>query len=110
MYFRDNVQDLCDVLGIANPIEEFQLEVSALSFMINGEWQHISGTKLNRAGRLFFQNQFPGTQHLGAFCLYDTNRRRGQDFFAENWLDAEEKGRIMLISFKTASKVLIHWK
>ena len=110
MPYRDNVQALCDRLDINNPIDESDLKVAALSLMINGEWLHIPGTQWNRAGRLFFEHQFPNSEKLGAFTLYSNNQRRGQEFFEENWLDPEEMNRQMLIAFKQASRVLLHWK
>jgi uncharacterized protein involved in tellurium resistance len=111
MGYRENVQALCDRLGISNDpkIREEDLEISAVNFEIDGEWQRIEGTEWNRAGRLFFQSIYcrvPGARELVIGLVL----KSAGEFFAENWDDAEKAGRSMLIAFKKARYVMFEWK
>ena len=108
--YRKNVQTLCDALSIQNPIDEADLSVEAISFYVEGSETRIEGTTMNCAGRLFFQNRFEAQKYKGSLGITAPFRLSAADFFAENWRDAEEKGRAMLIAFKKASRFKIHWK
>lgn len=107
--YRKNVQALCDRLSIKNPIDEEDLTIAAVSFEIDGNWVRIEGTDMNRAGRLFFQSIYccvPGArERIIAIVL-----RSASDFFAKNWMDAEEVGRPMLVALKKATYVTFDWK
>jgi len=114
MTYRQRVQTMCDELGINNPIQEEDVKVESLSFLILGKWQPIAGTDMNRAGRLFFQNWFaqdicPGlvNEHYWDDGLI---RHFAETHFKELWDDAEEKGRALIIALKHSSAVRIHWK
>jgi len=74
----------------------------------------IVATDMNRAGRLFFQSLvFRGQFHHTTF-VSDLELTRikfgGKKFFEENWDDAEEVGRPMLVAFKAADGIIIHWR
>ena len=109
--YRKNVQALCDRLGFPNPIREEDLIVWDVYFRVGDKEVAVMGTPWNRAGRLFLQDQL---NFIGKFSNFvevrKSDRKKAADFFAENWLDAEEKGRQMLIAFKRATGVRIHWK
>jgi hypothetical protein len=108
--YRKNVQAMCDRLGLPNPIREEDLMVTRLSFFSRLSVIHIDGTDMNRAGRLFFQEHFSEKKYPGTIQLTEPLRLAAADFFAENWRDAEEKGRQMLIAIKSARRFKIHWK
>ncbi len=114
MGYRENVQQACDRIGIANPIQEKDLIVDEIVFYCEGKKTTISATDMNRAGRLFFQlhvRRIMFTQH--SFLEMEPLQKLQQaavDFFAENWQDAEEKGRAMLVAFKRADGITIRWK
>jgi hypothetical protein len=108
MGYRENVQALCDRLGLSNPIREEDLKIESISFLIGGEWQRIQGSDMNRAGRLFFQYYFSGKSGYKY-----TNRHllhRASIHFAENWIDAEVAGRKMLIALKNSTRIRIREK
>ena len=113
MSYLENVQNLCNELGIANPIEEESLQVASVRFEISGQWEEIPGTEMNRAGRLFFQTFFPRSDLVNP---KDTHRNTSivkymaAIFFAEKWQDAETAGRPMLTALKAATKFRIFWK
>ena len=112
MGYREKVQAMCERLGITNPIQEEDLEISAIAFKVQGNIVQISATEMNRAGRLFFQfllggiNKWPGREEE----IKPHMLSAGREYFAENWDDAEEKARPMLIAFKQASHLRIIWK
>lgn len=118
--YSENVRLMCGRNGIQNPIEEEDLTVSAVSFLVEGNWVRVDGSEMNRAGRLFFQDfvrRYPGEK--ATVLKNDWSSECGstlhaqvmaEKHFAENWQDAEEKGRNMLIAFKKANCITIHWK
>lgn len=108
--YYQNVKALCDRLGISNPICEDDLKITAISFRVDDTWVRVAETKWNRAGRLFFQNRFGDRKYTGSVQITGPLRLEASKFFAENWLDAEENGRTMLIAFKQATRFKIHWK
>ncbi len=120
MTYHENVQAMCIKHRIPNPIREEDLMVATVSFLVDGSWIRIEGTPMNRAGRLFFQDFVRKLANENATVLTKNSRsKRGSTVraqlaakwhFAENWLDAEEKGRAMLIAFKKATHITIHWK
>ena len=120
MTYRENVQTMCSKHRISNPIREEDLTIAAVSFLVDGNWIRIDGTEMNRAGRLFFQDFVRKLTNENATVLTKNGQsKRGSTVraqlaakwhFAENWEDAEEKGRAMLIVFKKATHITIHWK
>lgn len=120
MTYRENVQAMCDKLGIANPIREEDLTVKAVSFLVYGDWVRIEGTDMNRAGRLFIQfhvEKFRGGMafvivqgHAGVMGSTQMYQRWAEKHFDEIWLDAEEKGRAFLAALKKAKAITVHWK
>ncbi|MEY2664936.1 MAG: hypothetical protein RLZZ480_41 [Candidatus Parcubacteria bacterium] len=112
MTYYDEVQKECDRQKIPNPIQEEDPRVAAVSFQVNGNWIHIEGTNMNRAGRLFFQGIFGGINHT-PICTKEIKPyiiERAKKYFSENWLDAEIVGRPMLIAFKQATHFAVYWK
>lgn len=112
MAYREEVQRECDTLGISNPIQEKDLTVAAVSFRNDGVWVRIEGTEMNRAGRLFFQAIYGGMNYSPT-CVRETKRyviQAAEQYFSENWLDAEKVGRKMLIAFKRSTGFEVHWK
>ncbi len=107
--YRKNVQRLCDGLNIENPIQEEVIWIKAISFKIKGRWKKITSTNMNRAGFLFFQDVYriPKGDVYG-FRVTATLKFAAEAFFAENWRDAEEKGRPLLTAFKQATDFKIH--
>ncbi len=115
MGYRENVQAHCDRLFISNPLRERDLRISKIDFFGQGVSTRIEATPMNRAGRLFFQLfvDRPAEQTRSSHVVgkdFEELRENAVTFFAENWLDAEEAGRPMLIAFKQADSVLIHWQ
>jgi hypothetical protein len=114
MTYRHNVQRLCDRLGIDNPIQEKDVKVVSLSFLINGEWHLIPDTDMNRAGRLFFQDWFWAKFASGIILEHhyvdDLLESTAKTHFKDLWDDAEEKGRALISALKQSSAVRIHWK
>ncbi len=108
MGYRENVQALCEKLGIPNPIREEDLLISAISFYIEDEPLRIEGTEMNRAGRLFFQQLSQGVVDFHVPQPWDI--AAAEKFFAENWIDAETVGRPMLVAFKKANVIEYHHK
>jgi hypothetical protein len=108
--YRKNVQALCERLGLPNPIREEDLMIARLSFYSRFSVIHIDATEMNRAGRLFFQERFKEQKYQGSIQLTTPLRQEAAEFFAENWQDAEEKGRKMLITIKHARHFIIKWK
>lgn len=121
MTYDENVQAMCDELGIVNPIREEDLAVKAVSFLVKGDWVRIEGTNMNRAGRLFFQ-KWSKKHHTKASvhtwnddlenCLISMHALNvfATKHFAGHWKDAEKQGRKMLTAFKHAQAVTVHWK
>lgn len=109
--YRKNVQALCDDLNIPNPVQEGAIWIKAISFMTKGRWKKITATDMNRAGFLFFQDiyRIPKGDVFG-FRVTMTLKFAAESFFAENWRDAEEKGRPLLTAFKQATDFKIHLK
>ncbi len=112
--FEQRVQAACDQLNIDNPVREEDVLASTLSFYVDGEWLKVEGTDLNKVGRLFFQLFIPyegagAHSTLTAISLHMA-KIAGSAFFGERWEDAEEKGRKLLMSFKQAEIVAVHWK
>ncbi len=120
MSYHENVRLMCARNGIKNPIGEEDLTVLAVSFLVDGNWVRVDGTEMNRAGRLFFQDfvsRYPGEEATvlkgdwSSECGSTLNAQiSARNHFAENWLDAEEKGRAMLIAFRKATHITVHWK
>lgn len=114
MGYRDNVQAACDQLRIQNPIQEADLTIGLIKFTNSGHMVTIDPSDINRSGRLFFQVNVPQEpNHVRSFIEMDelkTLQNKAADFFAENWEDAEDKDRKMLIAFKHADIVSIDWK
>ncbi|MCA9368123.1 hypothetical protein KC887_07775 [Candidatus Kaiserbacteria bacterium] len=114
MGYRENVQSLCNEEGIENPIREEDLWVVRVDFYRQGEVTRIFATDMNRAGRLFFQSLVVRRAFCATSRVTEHELRRlkfgGEKFFAENWQDAEEVGRAMLIAFKAADGIVIHWR
>ena len=112
MGYHNEIQKECDKLGISNPMQEEELEVEAVSFEINTQRVRIEGTGMNRAGRLFFQSIFGGI-NFSPKCVRKIKpyvTEAAEQYFSENWLDAETAGRTMLIAFKQATSFEVHWK
>lgn len=114
MGYRENVQSLCNEEGIENPIREEDLQVEKIDFYNQGDVTTVVATNMNRAGRLFFQSLVVRPDFCNTTRVSELELRRlkfgGEKFFAENWEDAEEVGRQMLIAFKTADGIVIHWR
>ncbi|MEN9920505.1 MAG: hypothetical protein RL538_398 [Candidatus Parcubacteria bacterium] len=111
MGYRENVQALCDHIGVANPIQEDVLTLEAITFhSVDSSTARIEGTDMNRAGRLFFQDYTGGKQWIPPMKISKEFHEYAAQFFAENWLDAETAGRTMLTAFKNATHVEYHWK
>ena len=114
MGYQDNVQQMCEDLGIENPIQEKAVRIAALSFKVNDSWQRIEGTDMNRAGRLYFQHRF--ADRLRFEGVHEHHWKDGilfldaMDHFKDLWDDAEEKGRTLICALKQSSAVRIHWK
>ena len=108
MAYEDNVQKLCDEFGIDNPIQEEDLRIKAVSFMVNGEHIFIVGTKMNRGARLFFQTIFRDYTWRAEFAITEFIRHAATGFFAERWLDAEQAGRQLLTTFKLADSFTLY--
>lgn len=106
MGYRENVQALCDELGILNPIEERDLKIRYLRFTNpDGLDKTIEATDMNRAGRLFFQ-KVAGSRASSMTCD-DELRERGRVFFSERWGNLHSE---MLQAFSKAACVHIGWK
>lgn len=110
MSYRENVQKMCDEIDIKNPIDESDLKVTGVSFKIDGRWKCFGETEMNRAGRLFFQYQYWRSTFGYMKNIPESLLEAGKEFFSENWDDAEEMGRPMLVAFKKATYLQIHWK
>ena len=118
MNYRNRVQYLCNSLGIKNPIQEDDLIVEAVSFRIRLRWKKVGGTDMNRAGRLFFQYCYAcslkpissGKRRILSGVTADGLHQIGKYHFGELWDDAEEKGRVLISTFKAAERVRIHFK
>ena len=111
--YRDRVKAICDTLGIVYPIQENDLTVAAFSFCINGNWEKTECTNRNRAGRAFFQYSVQSTKGIPDTTVInglDRLKETAEGHFGEKWHDAEEKKRRMLIAFKQADAVRVHWK
>ncbi len=108
--YRKNVQAMCDRLGLANPIQEKDLSIARISFYSWFSVIHIDGTDMNRSGRLFFQERFGEKKYTGTIQITETLRLEASKFFAENWIDATEKGRKMLVALKSSQRFKIQWK
>jgi hypothetical protein len=108
--YRENVQKLCKRLSLSNPICEEALFIRALTFYTRDRVIRIDGTEMNRAGRLFFQERLATDKAMVSVQISTTLTEAVAEFFAENWHDADEKGRAMLIAFKQAYRFRIHWK
>tara|TARA_B100000508_G_scaffold74109_1_gene57696 strand:- start:6910 stop:7272 length:363 start_codon:yes stop_codon:yes gene_type:complete len=110
--YRDRVQAMCDVLKIGNQIREDDLTVEAVSFCIDGQWRRIDGTDMNLGGRAFFQYNVERHAHMPDTTVTAPQhlKERGEGHFGEMWHDAEEKGRSLIMTFKAAGAVRVHWK
>ena len=121
MNYKQRIQELCDEIGIDNPIQETDLNIEAISFLVDNIWIRIDRTDMNRGGRLFFQCKFGSFHKSGDYILIYDNvierkewltraKEQGKEFFGELWEDAEEKGRSLITALKQAEIITIHWK
>lgn len=108
--YRKNVQAMCDRLGLPNPIQENDIVIQAITFYSKDQEKRIEGTDMNCAGRLFFQDRLLPNRYKSRLAIDSLLIKAAQNFFAENWNDAEENGRQMLIAIKSARRYKVHWK
>lgn len=114
MPYRDNVQNICDALGIKNPILKEDVTVVALEFKVDGQWTRVEGADMNRAGLVYFQYIFRMEYKKGGSFEHQWNE--GILFldlvlhFQDIWDDAEEMRRSLIIPLKKSEAVRVHWK
>ena len=112
MAYRDNVQAMCDRLGLPNPICEDDVKISGILFYQAGsKYIMIRGDKMNKAGRVFFQEKFSGPDfRVNSVDISTKFKEAAALHFAELWSDAEVAGRSMLVAFKGARNLELRWK
>ena len=112
MSYRDNVQALCDRLGLPNPIREEDVLISSVRLLVTRQKaKMISLTNMNRAGMVFLQEQFSvGGLQIESVGIGETFKKRAREHFAELWDDAEEKKRTLIMALKPAVWAEIEWQ
>lgn len=112
--YRKNVQAMCDRLGVSNNprIDEDDVAIDRMIFYCgNTAVYTIHGTDMNRAGRLFLQEKFSGTGYrVHQVMLSEKFADHAAIHFAELWLDAEEKGRALILAIKNSHRIILNWK
>ncbi len=104
---RENVQKICDMLNLQNPIREEDLRIAALVFHTETQETVVEATDMNRAGRLFVQYLAEGRTRLPL----EPFRNKAKEFFtAQLWDDCSSTNRSLVYGFKTADIVEIHHK
>ncbi len=114
--FKGNVSALCAKLGIENPVQEKDVRVVSLCFWTEDKPLAITGTDMNRASRLFFQDLVPesGRRNYSINSYISCGeefRSRFNEFFAE-MLEHEPGTGIhpLLDAARTATMVEVIWK
>lgn len=113
MPYHDNVQAMCDRLGISNDPKIRDEDVKIYSIKIHqiglSTPIEVIGTDTNRASRVYLQEIFCGKDE--GFLNADF-KQKAATFFAELWEDAEKAGRPLLIALKNPFSYLIEirWK
>lgn len=116
MSYSNNVSELAEAYGLCNPLLEESLGIKSVTFTGWGDSVIIPATDMNRAGRFFIEHLYTGMRvdnRMPGHHLYiwdASDKAKAQKFFDENWLDAEEKGRKMLMAMKVSKYVKIEWK
>jgi hypothetical protein len=113
MTIKDNVAALCRSRGLQNPVQEDCLKIARLIF----KWRagdgsittlEVEGTDMNRAGRLYVEEQASG---LSGVVISALIRARAAEFFTpELWDDCSSERRTLVYGMKTASMVEIIYK
>jgi hypothetical protein len=112
--YRQNVQRLCEKLGVPNPIPEEVLTIEALIFGdvpgFDGVFR-VEATDMNRAGRLFYQHILAGngattTRPIVWFTLNPIILQQAQNFFtSELWDDCGPDKRTLVFGTKMGKHV-----
>ena len=115
MGYRQNVQAMCDRLGISNNprIREEDVRVSHIYFRgPQGLIAKIDGSDMNLASRVFLWDQLQKTSRPSSELIEvdDVFMQVAREFYAELWDDAEEKRRILISALKKATMISIHPK
>lgn len=104
MAYCDNVQALCDTLGLQNPIREEDLTIDKMTFVTSETTHDVSATDLNRGGRLFLQ--FHADEATG--IQLRPLRAEAQQFFTPAlWDDCTPKNRSLIWGIQNADLILI---
>jgi hypothetical protein len=117
MAYRDNVQALCDTLGIPNPVREEDLSIQSVLFhgvmgFPNGF--RVDATEMNRAGRLYLEqmmrghapNHLPRLNHSTLVW-----KERYAEFFTLNlWNDCGPERRTLVYGMKLCRYATVTYK
>jgi hypothetical protein len=105
--YRDNVQKLCDRLGLINPIHEEDLTIAKVTFVTSQTTYEVPGTHMNRAGRLFLQSHADGALGIQMRPL----RAEAEQFFTPTlWDDCSPEHRGLIHGIKTSDLALLTYK
>lgn len=110
--YRRNVQAMCDRLGLPNPVREDDVFIDRIIFYFrNTAVATVHGTKMNQAGRLFLQEKFSGPGYRAdKVSISKKFNEIAAAHFAELWLDADEKGRSLILAIKRSDLIILNWK
>lgn len=109
MAYRDNVTKLANALGISNDpsLREDDIVVWWLKFKSHDNTTiNITGTEMNRGGRLFFQSLVEEQVGKNIIDIDETILARAREYFAELWEENPVIGKRPLIDALRASKLV----
>ena len=115
MGYRQNVQAMCDRLGISNNprIREEDVRVSHIYFRgPQGLIAKIDGSDMNLASRVFLWEQLQATERPSRELIEANSEfmQTAKEFYDEFWDDAEEQGRKLITALKQSTLISIHLK
>lgn len=111
MAYKANVQALCDQLGIKNPIVEDDLTHAYFIFHTAGIEFRVDATDMNRAGRLFLQNQLAMRHKKQVLILNPIVKEEALAFFTDElWEDCGPDKRTLVHGIKTFRSVVAYPK
>ncbi len=109
MTYRENVQTLCDGLGLANPLQESDLTIAKMIFSDYtdgpnyGKKYEVLATDMNRAGRLFLQQKAGSATWI---FLDSVLKVEAAEFFtSELWDDCSPQKRPLVYGIKECTMV-----
>jgi len=105
--FHENVWELCERLGVRNPIREEDLTIAKMTFVTPDATHEVLATSMNRTGRLFLQSH---ADEAVGIQLQPLQSEAQQFFTSTLWNDCTPQRQALIWGIKNAVLVLIERK